>query len=176
MKKILSLLATILILSCLQAQAQWHTIEDASQASIGTRLYLIDFYTSWCGYCKKMDRETFSDPTVNALLNKYFYPVKFNAESRNTFTWNGHTYRPASGNSRVHTFAQGIKGYPSFALFHADGTLLQIIPGYYPPADFTIILWYFASGDYQRFPNFEQYSQRFDKDFRNSMIQQLKAN
>ncbi|MBQ9418426.1 MAG: thioredoxin fold domain-containing protein [Bacteroidales bacterium] len=176
MKKALLLAIASLLICGTHAQVKWHTIEEASKATIGDRLYLVDFYTSWCGYCKKMDRETFTDPTVVALLDRYFYPVKFNAEGHNTFTWNGYTYRPASGSSRVHSFAKAIKGYPSFALFRADGSLLQIIPGFYPAADFTTVLWYFASGDYQRFPNFEQYSQRFDHDFRPIMQSQLKAN
>ena len=74
-------------------QIQWHTPEEASSAKIGTRLYLFDFYTTWCGYCKKMDRETFTDPTVVAIVNKYYYPVKFNAEGDFAFQWQGDTYR-----------------------------------------------------------------------------------
>ena len=65
-------------------------------------------------------------------------------------------------------------GFPTFALLKADGTLLQTIPGYYPPKDFVIILWYFASGDYQKYP-FEHYSKIFDKDIRPQMEKQLKS-
>ena len=174
MKKAILFLATALTLAGLQAQVKWHTIEEAGKARIGERLYMVDFYTSWCGYCKKMDRETFSDPTVAQILNRYYYPVKFNAEGSNTFSWHGQTYAPGSGGSRVHSFAKGVKGYPSFVLFRADGTTLQVIPGYYPPEAFTVILWYFASGDYQRYPDFNRYQQLFDKDIRPAMERQLK--
>lgn len=40
----------------------------------------IDFYTSWCGPCKVMDRETFQDAEVSALLNEHFVNLKVNAE------------------------------------------------------------------------------------------------
>ena len=40
-----------------QAQVNWHTIGDASKAQIGTRLYFVDFYTTWCVWCKRMDRD-----------------------------------------------------------------------------------------------------------------------
>ena len=52
----------------------------------------IDVYTDWCGWCKRMDASTFKDPTVAAYLNANFYPVKLNAETRDTITFNGKTY------------------------------------------------------------------------------------
>ena len=158
-------------------QIQWHTPEEASSAKIGTRLYLFDFYTTWCGYCKKMDRETFTDPTVVAIVNKYYYPVKFNAEGDFAFQWQGDTYRSTKGGrSNVHQFALSVlgrqMGFPSFVLFKSDQKPIQVIPGYYPAKDFVVILWYFASGDCDKYP-FERYQQIFDKDIRPAMNQQL---
>lgn len=153
-----------------EAQVVWHSIDDASEAKIGEKVFFVDFYTSWCGYCKKMDRETFSDPTVITLLNKYFYPVKFDAEGNKTVTWAGKTYHPTkgAGRYRTHEFARGISGFPTFVLYWADGTPLQAIPGFYPAKDFIVILWYFASGDYNRYP-YEHYRQIFDKEIRSTM-------
>ena len=53
-------------------QIEWKTIEQAAKTDTkgNTKLYFVDFYTSWCGWCKKMDRETFTDPTVALILNK----------------------------------------------------------------------------------------------------------
>lgn len=173
MKKALLFILGITLLCGSQAQVKWHTIEEASAAKIGNQLYFVDFYTSWCGYCKKMDRETFSDATVAKILNKYFYPVKFNAEGTNTFSWFGQTYRPSSnGRARSHEFARGVQGYPTFVLFKADGTMLQSIPGYSPAKEFVIILWYFASGDCNKYP-FERYKQMFDKEIRPIMEKEL---
>ena len=158
------------------AQVKWHTVEQAAAAKIGEgKLYFVDFYTSWCGYCKKMDRETFTDPTVAKILNQYYYPVKFDAESSKTFTWFGQTYHPAkgSGRNRAHEFAAGLNGYPSFVLFFPDGKPLQAIPGFIPAKDFTVILWYFASGDYNRYP-YERYQKIFDKEIRTEMEKKLK--
>ena len=33
---------------------------------------VIDFYTSWCRWCKVMDEKTFSDPEVQSYLAEYF--------------------------------------------------------------------------------------------------------
>jgi len=179
MKKALFFFACILLFSGAQTQAQvtWHTPEEASQATIGNRLFFFDFYTNWCGYCKKMDRETFKDPTVAAILNKYYYPVKFNAEGNFTHEWKGRPYNlTQSGRSKIHEFALATLGkqigFPTFVLFKADRTPIQAIPGYHAAKEFTTILWYFASGDCDKYP-YERYSQIFDKEIRPQMNKQL---
>ena len=172
-------IALILLATCpdsLQAQqVKWHTIDEAASAKIGNRLYFVDFYTSWCHFCKKMDSETFSDATVAKIMNRYYYPVKFDAEGQSAVTWFGKTYRPVNqGRNRVHEFARGVSGFPTFVLFRADGTPLQYIPGYHSAKDFVVMLWYFASGDCDKYP-FERYQKIFDKDIRPEMEKQLNA-
>ena len=173
-KKTLLLMLTMLLLGATQAQVKWHTIDEAATTQIGQRLYFVDFYTSWCGYCKKMDRETFSDATVAKILNRYYFPVKFNAEGQQTVKWFGKTYNPTNqGRNRQHEFARGLQGYPSFVLYRPDGTPIQAIPGFYPAKDFVVILWYFASGDCDRYP-FDRYQKIFDQEIRPTMEKQLK--
>ena len=178
MKKPLIITIISLLMGTAAAQVNWHTISDASQAKIGSRFYIVDFYTNWCGYCKKMDRQTFTDPTVAAILNKYYYPVKFNAEGSETVRWNGRVYPPAaSGQNKVHVFAQATLGqrigFPSFAIFRANGTLVTVIPGFYPAKEFSAILWYFASGDNTKY-SYDNYIKIFDKEIRPEMEKALK--
>ena len=44
------------------------------------KILLVDVYTDWCGYCKKMDRETYTDAKIIEKLNKDFVMVKLNPE------------------------------------------------------------------------------------------------
>ena len=177
MKKALLLLAATLMLGTAGAQVNWHTIDDAAQAKIGTRIYFVDFYTSWCGWCKKMDRDTYADPIVVKILNKYYYPVKFDAEGSKKVIWNGRVYPPATaGRNGLHSFASAIlgkqAGFPSAAFLRADGSLVQVVPGYFKPQEFATILWYFASGDCNKY-SFEQYQKIFEKEILPEMQKQL---
>lgn len=178
MKKTLLLLAATMLLASAGAQVNWHTIDDAAQAKIGTRIYFIDFYTNWCGWCKKMDRDTFSDPTVSKILNKYFYPVKFDAEGSKRVIWKGRVYPSASAaRNGLHSFTTAILGrnigFPTYAFLRADGSMLKSVPGYYKPEEFVVILWYIASGDCDKY-SFEQYQKIFDKEIRPTMEKTLK--
>lgn len=42
---------------------------------------VVDFYTDWCGWCKRMDHLTYGDATVSDYLRKHFVLAKVNAES-----------------------------------------------------------------------------------------------
>ena len=69
----------------LQEKIRWFTVEEAYQLNkISPKPFFVDVYTDWCGWCKRMDATTFQDPAVAAYLNAYFYPVKFDAESKDT--------------------------------------------------------------------------------------------
>jgi len=53
--------------------------EALSKAYTEQKLVMVDLYTDWCGWCKKMDRETFSDPRVGQAT-RGMVPIRVNAE------------------------------------------------------------------------------------------------
>ena len=73
----------------------WLTFEEAVERSkTEKKKIFIDVYTDWCGYCKVMDKNTFSQADIAQYLNENFYPVKFNAEQKQDITFRGHTFIP----------------------------------------------------------------------------------
>lgn len=180
MKKLFLMMILAALFGCTStAQVEWQPIEKVAKEA-STKMIFVDFSTSWCGWCKKMDKETFSDPVVAAILNQYYRPVHFNAEGDASFSWNGTTYRGAvkgsNGRPSTHPFTYAILGqrigYPSFAVFNKDKGLVQILQGYQSAYDFQVVLWYLCSGDKEKY-SFEEYQQIFDKKIKPVMMQKL---
>lgn len=103
--------------------------EGLTRAEQEDKHVFIDFTAKWCGYCRKMERETFADPKVIELLNNYFVPVKVNGDSKNLLDIDGYTITERNL-ARVEF---RIRGYPTFWFLKPDGAKLGNIRGYRPP-------------------------------------------
>ncbi len=86
----------------------------------------IDFTTKWCGWCKKMDKETFSRPDVIEMINSNFVPVKVDGDSKRELDIDG--YKITEKNLTRREF--GVRGFPAFWFLKPDGTKLAVIHGY----------------------------------------------
>ncbi|MFC2138199.1 thioredoxin family protein [Bacteroidota bacterium] len=168
MRRILITAGLILftITSFSQEKVKWYTIEEAQELNKKEpKKFIIDVYTDWCGWCKKMDQTTFGNPAIAGYLNKYYYPVKFNAESKNSIIFAGKEYVNAGGNRQPHNFAvallQGKMSYPSIAYLNEKLQLLSAVPGYYTPDRIEPILVYFAENIYQT-TSWQDFSDKFE--------------
>ena len=98
-----------------QEKIHWMTIEQAEAANkVEPKKLLIDVYTSWCGWCKKMDQTTFQNPVIVKYINENYYPVKFNAEQKDSVHFLGETFKYVE---------QGRSGYNELAATLLDGKL-----------------------------------------------------
>ncbi len=64
---------------------------EAAQAK-EPRKVMIDVYTKWCGPCKMMMRNTFTNADVISYINENFYAVKFDAEGPDPVEFKGKTF------------------------------------------------------------------------------------
>ena len=88
----------------------------------------IDFTAKWCGYCRKMDREVFTDQRIIDLLNNDFVSVKVDGDSKNELDIDG--YKITESNLTRQEY--GVRGFPTFWFLKSDGTRLGPLGGYHP--------------------------------------------
>jgi thioredoxin-related protein len=102
----------------------WEHNYDAGleRAKKDKKLVMIDMYTDWCGWCKKLDKDTYSDKGVGDKVAKDFVAVKLNPEKSPT------------GATLARQF--GVTGYPHVVFVDATGAKVSEIVGYLPPGDF----------------------------------------
>lgn len=134
--KYLSLLFIIVLLSFSakgQEQIQWLKFEEAIAANAQSpKMLLVDVYTDWCGWCKKMDKETFTDPKVIEYINSNFYAVKMNAENtERKFDFMGKEYTEATMAA-----AMRVRSYPNFVIIEPKLQNIAQLPGYRGPDAF----------------------------------------
>ncbi|MDX1666172.1 MAG: DUF255 domain-containing protein [Saprospiraceae bacterium] len=168
MKKVLSIAAFLSFSYLMAAQTSsntavnWYTWEEAIAANKEEpKKLFIDVYTDWCGWCKKMDQTTFSDPKVAAYLNENFYPVKFNAEQRESIVYDGHELKyKQAGRRGVHELAysllNGRLSYPSYVYLDEERKRITISPGYKAAEPFLKEIKYIGE-DHYKTTSYQQY-------------------
>ena len=80
--------------------------EAKAKAKEENKLIFVDAYAVWCGPCKWMARNTFTDPAVGEVFNKKFINVKMDMER---------------GEGPKLARKWGIRAYPTLLFFDADG-------------------------------------------------------
>ena len=116
-----------------QEAIQWMKFEEAIAANAkNPKMILVDVYTDWCGWCKKMDKDTFTDPRVIAHFEKNFYAVKLNAEDTNRkFPFMGKTFSEAEMAASMR-----VNSYPNFVVIEPGLQNIAQLPGYREPEAF----------------------------------------
>ncbi len=152
-----------------KGQINWVSIEelDAKMAE-EPRPVFIDVYTNWCGWCKKMDKDTFQNEKIAAYVNENFYGVKFNAERKDSITFQGRNYKfVQQGRRGYHELAaallQGKMSYPNIVYLDKNGQYIAPVPGYRNAQDFEKFLKYFAGGHHTETP-FEEWQKTFESE------------
>lgn len=168
---LLLLLFNLVIYSKAQEKIEWLTFEEAIQRNEKEpKKFLIDMWTVWCGWCKKMDATTFGNPKIAKIVNEHYYAVKFNAETKDTMYIGGKTYINEFPNKKRHphqiaiTLMQGKMSYPTIVYLDENVNLLQSIPGFHSPKDIEPILKFFGENAFKE-QDWGSYQNEFTSSF-----------
>ncbi|MEB8329703.1 DUF255 domain-containing protein [Flavobacteriaceae bacterium KMM 6897] len=136
------------------AWISWDEAVKKSQTDKKPKKIFIDVYTDWCGWCKKMDKDTFQNPEVASYMAKNFYMVKMDGEGKDPIEFKGKTYKfVPQGRNGYHEFAaalmQGKMSYPTTIFLDEQLNMLSPVPGYQKPEPFLNIAQYFGDNIYK---------------------------
>ena len=97
------------------------TFDEATQAAAKeSKLVFIDFFTTWCEPCKRLDATTFTDAGVGKLVGEKAVALKLDAEKE--------------GQAVAQRYK--ISAYPTLLLLKHDGSEVDRIVGFREPAAF----------------------------------------
>jgi len=176
MKKIF--LTAVFVLTALLANAQevnWISFEEALALNKKSpKPILVDLYTDWCGWCKRMDATTYKNNVIVKYINDNYYAVKMDGEGKEDITFKGHTFKFVqkkldNGKTvKYHEFTaavlDGKMSYPSTVFFNSQEQIIQKVPGYITQEKFEKILAYFSGEHYNKTP-----WEDFQKNFKSSL-------
>jgi thioredoxin-related protein len=115
--------------------------QGLSEARRTQRPMVVDVYTDWCGWCRRMDRDVYANAAVREYLEKNFVTVKLNAERGTEAQYEGKRYTYATLAQRFR-----VTGYPVTIFLRSSGEHMANLPGYVPADRFLLLLRYVAEG------------------------------
>jgi thioredoxin-related protein len=129
MKRFVALIVALIVVLGMAtvsfAEEPFHDIsyeKALAKAGAEEKIVMIDFFTTWCGPCKKLDKTTWKDEKVQAWLESKTVALKIDAEKE----------RDLAKQFKV-------RAYPTMVFIKPDGSLIASMIGYKDPAAFLSI-------------------------------------
>tara|TARA_B110000444_G_C18744853_1_gene549764 strand:+ start:533 stop:1084 length:552 start_codon:yes stop_codon:yes gene_type:complete len=145
-------LSSSLITFAQEATINWMTIEEVTVAmEKEPKNVMIDVYTSWCGPCKMMMANTFTNKNLINYVNQNYYAVKLNAEAPEPIHYLGKTYFNPTfdpnkrGRNGVHELSREFKvsAYPTIVYLDKEMKIITANSGYKQPQQLEVMLKFF---------------------------------
>lgn len=124
---------------------EWQEFSKALElAKKQNKIVVVDFYTDWCGWCKRMDKDTYGHADVVKYAKSKLIMSKVDAESQEKTRFKDRelTYQQLA-------LGLGVRGYPTTMFFDSNGELITSISSYLTAEQFIPILEFLSDGHYK---------------------------
>ncbi|MEO5616512.1 MAG: thioredoxin fold domain-containing protein [Candidatus Eisenbacteria bacterium] len=120
----------------------WRGWNDGLQQAGATRRpVIVDVYTNWCGWCRRMHKDVYDKPEIAEYLRKHFVTVRLNAEASDPASYEG-----KQTNSQGIAQRFRVSGFPTTVFLRSNGDHMANVPGYVAADRFMLLLRYVAEG------------------------------
>ena len=111
-----------------EGELKWYNWNEGYQMSLKSKkVVMVDLYTSWCGWCKRMDHDTYTNPDIIKYINSKFIPIKLNPEAAGTYKVDSMSMSGAQLMGML-TNNQST-GYPTIVFIYPNRNI-ELYPGY----------------------------------------------
>jgi thioredoxin-related protein len=111
----------------------WEQVKQKAKKE--NKYIFVDCYTTWCGPCKRMDKEVYPNDSVGAFFNDKFLPVKVQMDkTANDDDYVQSWYETARQFEREFL----VQSFPTFIFLSPDGTIVHKEMGFKFPADLIV--------------------------------------
>lgn len=123
----------------------WRSMDEAiAAAQASDRLLVLHAYTVWCGWCVRMDRETYTDDAVQAYLAEHYEATRLDLESPDTVDFFDYTLSMMELGDVLQ-----VSGTPTTVFVDSDGSLITKMPGFQTAETFLLALRYVREEAYE---------------------------
>lgn len=139
----------------IRVDSHWKSLPEAVKAArTSGKKILIDVFTDWCTWCKRMDKDVYAASDVRQYLEAHFEIVKLDAESSTI-----HDFRDGRYSEKEIAAAFGVDGYPTTIFLSSDAETITTVPGYLPQKTFLAVLEYIHDEHYKK-TNWQEFSKQ----------------
>ncbi len=167
--------ATFFFTATAQEKIKWISMQEAiDKNKTEPRKIIVDVYTEWCGWCKRMDATTFTSPEVATYINANYWAVKFDAEGNDTVNYQGQQYLNLppvvmqDGRKKKNTHPLAVKmlngrmSYPSLVYLDDSSNVIAPVGGYRDANGLMPFLVYFVE-NLHKYADLQQFTDDFAK-------------
>ena len=139
MKIFAILIISILVSSSISISdiSKWNDISEINKSSQSEKIRMIYFTADWCKWCKKMEKDVFSDNEIQDYVNNYFLPFIADIDARNRILYQSEYFTVKELSELLN-----VKSYPTILFMNSSLESIGELAGYHDKENFMKVLKY----------------------------------